>query len=325
MTLLVGRSNFRPFEYPKAYEFLNAQDDHFWTHKQIEVNSDVMQYHTQFTDSEKHGINTVLKLFTTYEVHVANYWIDVVYKNFPHPEIRMMAQSFASTEAQHALFYDKLNDSLGLATKEFYLSFLDEPAMADRMKMLNDYLNMDFTGNKSNKDLALSLAAFSFIEGVVLYSSFAFLMSFQQPPKNKLTNVFTGLSYSVRDEGIHSDADSWLFNTFIKEEGIELSSLTRYINSIAKESYEVEAIIIDNIFSKGKIEGITDHQLKEFVKSRINKKLKDIGMEPIYEVKYNPISSWFYKSINAIEFTDFFSRSASAYTNHWNFGKIKGW
>jgi len=323
MSLLSGRGNFRPFEYPKAYEFLNAQDDHFWTHKQIEVNSDVTQYHTTFTDSEKHGINTVLKLFTTYEVHVANYWIDVVYKRFPHPEIRMMAQSFASMEAQHALFYDKLNDSLGLSTKEFYLSFLDDPAMASRMKMLSDYLEMGKEGN--SEDLALSLAAFSFVEGVILYSSFAFLMSFQQPPKNKLTNVFTGLSYSVRDENIHSDADSWLFNCFIKEESIVLDTLATKINEMAQKSYEAESIIIDNIFSNGKIEGITDHQLKEFVKSRINKKLKDISLPPLFEVKYNPISSWFYKSINAIEFTDFFSRSASAYTNRWNFGKIKGW
>jgi len=323
MSLITFRANFRPFQYNKAYEFLNAQDDHFWTHKQIEVAADVQQYNTAFTEAEKHGINTVLKLFTAYEIHVANFWIDVVYASFPVPEIRLMAQSFASMEAQHGLFYDKLNDALGLSTKDFYLSFMNDPAMKQRMQDIEDYLALGKTSDFKNK--AKALAAFSFVEGAILYSSFAFLMSFQQPPKNKLQNVFTGLSYSVRDEAIHSDADSWLFNTFIEEQNISLEELKPAIIAMAQTSYDIEATIIDNIFTKGKIEGITDHQLKEFAKSRINKKLKDIKIDPIFEVKYNPISSWFYKSINAIEFTDFFSRSATAYTNDWNFSKIGKW
>ncbi len=323
MPLLKGRQNFRPFEYPKAYEFLNAQDDHFWTHKQIEVAADIQQYNTAFTPAEKHGIQTVLKLFTTYEIHVANFWIDVVYANFAVPEIRLMAQSFASMEAQHGLFYDKLNEALGFSTEEFYLSFLEDPSMKQRMTDIEDYLALGKTSDPMN--IAKSLAAFSFVEGAILYSSFAFLMSFQQPPKNKLQNIFTGLSYSVRDENIHAEADSWLFNSLIKEENISLEELKPTILAIAETGYQIEAAIIENIFSKGKIEGITEHQLKEFAKSRINRKLKDINIDPIFDVKYNPIASWFYKSINAIEFTDFFSRSATAYTNKWNFSKIGEW
>lgn len=317
------RENFRPFEYPKAFEFQHAQSKHYWFHTQIEVDSDLIQFKTEFTDAEKHGINTVLKLFTTYEVHVADYWIDVVYKWFPKPEIRAMAQMFSAMEAEHALFYDKLNNALGLSTKEFYLSFLEDPAMKSRMEFIDQMLAKADTGDK--KDLVTSLAAFSFVEGVILYSSFAFLMSFQRPPKNKLKNVFTGLSYSVRDEALHADADSWLCRTVMKEQGIDVSEVQDQIIQVAKASYQIEEEIIDQIFSQGKIEGITDHQLKIFVKSRINKKLKDIGIDPIYEVSYNPISSWFYKLINSVEMTDFFDRSPTSYTNDWNFNKITKW
>lgn len=317
------RLNFRPFEYDEAYKYAKAQNDHHWTHGQIEVDSDLMQYNTEFTDSEKHGINTVLKLFTTYEVHVANYWVDVVYRYFPVPEVRMMAQSFAAMEAEHALFYDKLNNALDLSTKDFYLSFMDDPAMKRRMEFIEEQLDMAKTGK--DEDIALSLATFSFIEGVVLYSSFAFLMSFQNPPKNKLKNVFTGLSYSVRDEALHAEADSWLFNKFCEEYGISKQSLKKQIVKVAKECYKLEEKIIDNIFAKGRIEGITDTQLKNFVQSRINKKLKDIGIDPIYEVTYNPIARWFYKRINQIEMTDFFDRNPTSYNNNWNFNKIKEW
>lgn len=317
------RVNFRPFEYEQAYKYAKAQNDHHWTHGQIEVDSDLMQYNTEFTEAERHGINTVLKLFTTYEVHVANYWLDVVYKNFPIPEVRMMSEVFAAMEVEHALFYDKLNDALGLSNKDFYLSFMEDANMKKRMEFIEEKLDLAKTGKNDN--IALSLATFSFIEGVVLYSSFAFLMSFQNPPKNKLKNVFTGLSYSVRDEALHAEADSWLFNTFCEEYKVDMKFLKKEILKVARECYKVEEKIIDNIFAKGKIEGITDVQLKNFVQSRVNKKLKDIGLDPIYEVTYNPISRWFYKLINQIEMTDFFDRNPTSYNNDWNFNKIKGW
>jgi len=323
MGLLDERVNYRPFEYNRAYEFGKAQADHFWTHSQIEVDSDLMQYNTEFTESEKHGIHTVLKLFTSYETKVGDYWSDVVYKHFPKHEVRYMAQTFSAIEAQHALFYDKLNEKLGLSTEEFYLSFMEEPEMKERMNFIGKQLAR---GKKdTHKDIAISLATFSFIEGVVLYSSFAFLMSFQNPPKNKLKNVFTGLSYSVRDEALHADADSWLYNTFVDEYGLDRKSLEKEIIKIAQECYESECVIIDNIFAKGKIEGITDTQLKNFVQSRINKKLKDIKIESIYEVNYNPVGKWFYKKINQVEMTDFFDRNPTAYTNNWNFAKVRGW
>lgn len=318
-----ARLNFRPFEYDRAFEFAKAQNDHHWTHSQIEVDSDLMQYNTEFTEAEKHGINTVLKLFTTYETSVGDYWSDVVYRHFPKHEVRMMAQIFSAMECEHALFYDKLNEALGLSNEEFYTSFLKEPEMKKRMDFIGQQLAR---GKKNcNKDIAISLATFSFIEGVVLYSSFAFLISFQKAPKNKLKNVFTGLSYSVRDEALHADADSWLFNTFVEEYGLDRKELEKEIKKIARECYKAEEKIIDNIFAKGKIEGITDNQLKNFVKSRVNKKLRDIKIEPIYEVTYNPVARWFYKKINQIEMTDFFDRNPTSYNNDWNFNKIKRW
>lgn len=318
------RVNFRPFEYDKAYEFTKAQNNHHWTHSEIEVDSDLTQYHTEFTEAEKHGINTVLKLFTRYELHVGNYWTDVIYHRFPKPEVQMMAQVLGAMEVEHALFYDKLNEAIGLNTKEFHLSFLDDPAMKARDKFIGEMLNNGING--SDEDLAVALATFTFVEGVILYSSFAFLLSFQQQAHGKLKNVAgTGLAYSVRDEALHADAGSWLFNTFVDEYNIDRAKIQKRVEKIAKESYELEKNIIENIFSKGSIEGITERQLKNFVKSRINKKLKDIKMEPFEKVTYNPIAKWFYKAINAVEVSDFFNQNSTSYSNHWSFDKVKKW
>lgn len=318
------RENFRPFEYNHAYEITKAQNNHHWTHSEIDVDSDLTQYHTEFTEAEKHGINTVLKLFTRYELHVGNYWTDVIYHRFPKPEVQMLAQVLGAMEVEHALFYDKLNEAIGLNTKEFHLSFLDDPAMKSRDEFIGKMLHDGVNG--TDEELAIALATFSFVEGVILYSSFAFLLSFQQQTKGKLKNVAgTGLAYSVRDEALHADAGSWLFNTFVEEYGIDRAKIQGKIHEIARESYELEKNIIENIFSKGSIEGITERQLKNFVKSRINKKLKDIELDQFEKVTYNPIAKWFYKVINAIEFSDFFNQNSSSYSNHWAFNKIQKW
>jgi ribonucleotide reductase beta subunit family protein with ferritin-like domain len=79
---------------------------------------------------------------------------------------------------------------LHIDTPEFYLSFKQTPAMLERMKHINEIIDHE-------SDL-VSLAGFSMVEGVILYSSFAFLKHYQSQGKNKLLNVVRGINFSVR-------------------------------------------------------------------------------------------------------------------------------
>lgn len=72
------------------------------------------------------------------------------------------------------------------------------------------------------------------------------------------------------------------------------------------------------IFEKGKIDGITDTQLKHFVDSRINHCLKQLGLKNMFEVSYNPIADYFYDSINSFSSNDFFSGVGNQYSRNWD-------
>lgn len=319
MSLFTERLNFRPFEYPQAFEFWRSQINHPWAPDQIEVLADVQGYHVDFTDAEKHGINTVLKLFTTYEMHVEDYWNSVVYKWFPKHEIRMMASAFSAMESVHAVFYDKLNDALNLSNKSFYMSYLDNTDMKKRMDDVDSYLKVE-----KKEDLPKSLAAFAFVEGVILYSSFAFLLSF--PKRNKLDSVSNGLAYSCRDEAIHASADCWLFNEVVDEFGVDRDEMLPFIKDMSDNFMKIEENIINEIFAKGRIQGITDKQLLNFVKSRANKMVKQMKFKNnLYKVDYNPVADWFYQDINAPEFSDFFFVNPSAYSHNWSFDNVNKW
>lgn len=303
------------FEYPQAIEFARKQNSIFWLEDEIKVEKDKQDLLVNMTASETHGTITNLKLFTKYELFVGNeYWGGVIAKRYPRPEIQRMANAFAFFELNvHAPFYSRINEVLGLASEEFYNSYVDDPILKDRMDFIDSMVD--------NPDELLSLAAFSMIEGAVLYSAFAFLKHFQSKGKNRLINIVRGINFSVRDENIHSEAGAWLFRTHLSEAGLtpeEIEVLFAAIYKVAEKILEHEYRIIDMVFEKGPMENITALQMKHFVDSRVNLCLERLGLKKIREVKYNPIADWFYDGINSYTFNDFFSGIGNQYSRGWD-------
>ena len=307
------------FDYPKAIAFAEAQNSVFWTDTEIKVEKDVQDIMVNMSESARHGVITVLKLFTLYELVAGNeYWSGRVRRMFPRPDIQRMANCFSFFELNvHAPFYNKLNEALNLNTDEFYESYINDKTLRSRMEFIDKHV--------SAKDDLVSLGVFSLVEGAILYSSFAFLKHFQAEGKNELLNVVRGINFSVRDENLHSEGGAWLYNT-LKQEEMELGlrdeknieEVEKTITQAAKELYKHECRIVDMIFEKGPIDGITAVQMKHFVESRINLCLSQLGIKAIFDVTYNPIKKWFYKNINSVQFHDFFTGVGNSYNRNWD-------
>jgi ribonucleotide reductase beta subunit family protein with ferritin-like domain len=312
---LLQRKTEYTVEYPTALAYAKAQNEIFWLDTEIQVEKDIQDLRVNMTDAENHAVLTVLKLFTQYEVEIgAEYWTQKVFKNFKHPaDVQRMANCFSFFELNvHAPFYNQINEAMMINTPEFYNSWQDDSALADRMDFLEQYV--------ASKDLLKSLAVFSMMEGAVLYSSFAFLKHFQTAGKNMLVNVVRGINFSVRDENLHCEAGAWLYRTLRQEyqdAGGYLDYLNGDIESAAVAIYQHECRIIDLIFAKGEIEGIKAIDLRTFVASRLNICLSNLGIEALFTVKENPVAEWFYDSINAVQFHDFFTGTGSEYMRDW--------
>ena len=160
-------------DYDTASELVKTQNDVFWTAEEISVEKDVHDVMVNMTDAERHGVTTVLKLFTKYEIKAGDdWWGQRIKTMFPRPCIMKMASCFSFFETNvHAPFYDKLNEALHINTEDFYLSYKKDKVLNERMEYINKIVASD--------DMMLSTAIFAMIEGVVLYSSFAFLKHFQ--------------------------------------------------------------------------------------------------------------------------------------------------
>lgn len=307
MPLTKPREVYKPFEYNRAYEYFEKQQNAHWLPSEVAMSKDISDWKGKLTNSERLVIGQILKSFTQTEISVNEYWSTRISKWFPKPEIAMMASAFGAMESIHIVGYSYLNDSLGL---DDYSAFLqDETAVAklDALKQVK---------GKSKRDIARSLAIFSgFTEGVNLFSSFAILMNFSR--FNLLEGVETIVSWSVRDESLHSEAGCWLFRTFIEENpDIWDDELKKEIYDAARLSVKLEDDFIENAFSLGEIRGLDPSDLKNFIRMRANAKLHDLGLKTNWKnIDQESLKkmAWFDELSGGTKLTDFFSSRVTDY------------
>lgn len=310
MGLIDTRNYFKPFEYPEFYDiWIKAQASH-WSPFEVQMASDIDDWKTKLTESERNVVGNILKGFTIMETHVEDYWATKVSRFFKKIEIQMVAHTFAAFESIHSVGYAYLNDSLGL---EDYKAFLHDKATYARIERLTE------TKGKTKADIARSLAVFSaFTEGVSLFSSFAVLLSFSK--RNLLKNVGQIIAWSVLDEQLHSETGIRLFN-ILKEEYPEIwtDDMKKDLYDAARLTIRLEDDFIDKIFELGNIEGIAKSDLKVFMRYRANDRLKAMGLKANWtNIDKEAIErmAWFSVIVNGQGQADFFAVKESAYSKN---------
>lgn len=317
MSILTPRATYAPFEYPEAYEFCELAQMSHWLHSEIAMSSDINDWKQNLNDTERNVIGHILKGFTSAEIFIQEFWSGFVSSRFKKPEIQMMATTFASFEAIHAISYAYLNQSLGL---EDFDAFLQEPTAKAKIDRLIS------TRGRSKEDIARALAIFSaFNEGVNLFSSFAILLNFSR--FNKMKGVGQIIAFSIKDESLHSRAGCWLFRTLVKEfPEIWTDDLKRDIYEAARLTIQLEDDFIDKAFSLGEIEGINAKDMKAFIRERCNEKLVELGLKKNWKtIDKEAVErmSWFQVLSGGVSHQDFFSGRVDSYAKgNLDFSKI---
>lgn len=306
--LLKPRVTYAPFEYSPAYDFFQKQQLAHWVPWEIQMGSDVNDWKLNLSETDRHVISSILKGFTQTEIFIEDYWSNKVGNWFKKPEIQMMANTFAGFESIHAAGYSYLEESLGIQN---YEAFLYDPASKAKIDRLIN------TRGKTKREIALSLAIFSgFNEGVNLFSSFAVLMSF--PQRNLLKGLGQIVSWSIKDESLHSQAGCWLFRTFMDEHpDLWTDELKKEIYDAARLTVELEDSFIETAFAKGDLPNLSMHDLKNYIRYRANTKLHDLGLKQNWKnIDKTSLErlEWFDVLSSGVEMQDFFAQKVSAYS-----------
>lgn len=309
--IFMPRVNILPYEYPQLLEYKDAIRHSYWIDTEFNFTEDIQDFKVTLSNQERDVIKKTMLAIAQIEVNVKTFWGDL-YKRMPITEIGDVGFTFAESEVRHKDAYARLLRILGLE-KEFQ-NVVEVPAIEGRIKYLKKYL--DGTRSRDDKMYTKSVLLFSlFIEHVSLFSQFLIMMSF-----NKEKNVLKGISNVVeatsKEEEIHGNFGAELIN-IIKKENPEWfdEEFNNLIYSACKKAYSAECDILDWIFEKGELDFLPKETIEHFIMNRFNNSLKRIGMDPLFDVNTELLTStkWFDIEITATKEGDFFYKKQVDY------------
>src|SRR5271154_1951536 len=295
MSLLDPKPIYKPFHYPWAYDAWLTQQRIHWLPEEVPLADDVKDWKNNLTPAEKHLLTQIFRFFTQSDIEVNNCYMRHYSRVFKPTEVQMMLAAFSAMETVHVAAYSHLLDTIGM------------PEMKDKYDYMQGF-NVE-----SKADIAKTLAVFgAFTEGLQLFASFAMLMNF--PRFNKMKGMGQIVTWSVRDETLHTHSMIRLFRTFIDENRfIWTDSFQRELYLACDTIVDHEDAFIDLAFELGGVEGLAPDQVKSYIRYIADRRLTQLGLQPIYRVVKNPLP-WMDEMLNGAEHANFFEARATEYS-----------
>ena len=306
MSLLQSSSIYKPFHYPWAYEAWLTQQRLHWLPEEVPLAEDVKDWHHKLTDQERNLLTQIFRFFTQADVEVNNCYMRHYSQVFQPTEVLMMLSAFSNIETIHIAAYSHLLDTIGMPEVE-YQAFMSYKEMKDKY----DY--MQIWGVDTKEDIAKTLAVFgAFTEGLQLFASFAMLMNF--PRFNKMKGMGQIVTWSVRDETLHTQSVIKLFHSFLKENPEILTDTFRQeLREACAEVVSHEDAFINLAFEMGNVQGLTASDVRNYIRYIADRRLKQLELEPLYNQTINPLP-WMDEILNGVEHTNFFENRATEYS-----------
>ncbi|MCH8202692.1 MAG: ribonucleotide-diphosphate reductase subunit beta [Proteobacteria bacterium] len=306
MSLLDAKSVYKPFAYPWAYDAWLTQQRIHWLPEEVPLADDVKDWQAKLSDAEKNLLTQIFRFFTQSDIEVNNCYMKHYANVFKPTEVQMMLAAFSNMETIHIAAYSHLLDTIGMPEAE-YSAFLHYKEMRDKFEFMQRF------DTSSVHNTAMTLAVFgAFTEGLQLFASFAMLLNF--PRFNKMKGMGQIVSWSVRDESLHCDCIIKLFRTLISENPeVWTDEFERELYSTCQTIVDHEDAFIDLAFEMGAVEGLTGDEVKAYVRYIADRRLVQLGLQPIYRLDGNPLP-WLDTMLNAVEHTNFFENRATEYS-----------
>lgn len=92
------RSNFKPFNYPWAFDAFVKSEQMHWLWAEISMAEDVNDWKNKLNSDERQFLTHLYRFFTQADLDIESAYIRNYLPIFPQPEVRMMLSSFAARE-----------------------------------------------------------------------------------------------------------------------------------------------------------------------------------------------------------------------------------
>ena len=133
------------------------------------------------------------------------------------------------------------------------------------------------------------------------------------------------VEWSIKDETVHCNGMVELFRTFCKEHPrIVTDEFKASIYDMFREGVALEDKVISLAFEMGAIEGITEQEVKQYIRYIADRRLIQLGLKGNWKVKENPLP-WLDWIVSGDSFKNFFEGTVTDYSADGMSGTDWGW
>ncbi len=315
--LLETSGSYNVDRYPWAYAAWKRQQQIHWMGEEVPLGEDIKDWQSEnLTTPERNLLTQIFRFFTQSDIEVSDNYFKRYIPIFQPLEIQMMMAAFTNMETVHIDAYALLLKTLGMPQTEFQ-AFQEYACLRAKTDYMHSF------GTKTCADVARTLAMFgAFTEGMALFASFAMLMNF--PRYNKMKGMGQIVSWSVRDESLHCESVIRLYHAWAAETGAVTKAVADDIIEVGKTMVALEDRFIELAFELGEVQGMTQNDIKNYIRYIADWRLTQLKLTPIYgyferesgdykQVKEHPLP-WLTAMLNGVEHANFFEARATEYS-----------
>ncbi len=301
-------ANIAPIKYRWAWDAYIMSQRNFWMPTEIGMGEDLMSLRN-LNDNERHTFFTTFATLTTADaLHQRNLAL-AVYERITAPEVGMAVIAQMHQETIHSMSYQHIIESLNFDEDEIYLLYQKVPQIRAKFEYSNA-MTRGLQGNQGDlKEYMRGLFFYYMIfEGVWFMANFCPIFSMQR--RRLMSRTGEQLQYIARDESGHVSFGRsliWALWQEVPEMRMEESEA----HQLMHEAMELEVSYAE--YSIRPMLGYDIELHHRHVRYLVNRRLLDMGFNPIYSEDEAESLPWWEEQIGFRKEKNFFETRVTEY------------
>ncbi len=312
--------NLNNVKYQWANKLYRLMMENFWIPEKVSLYDDKRCY-DELTPSEQNAYDGILS-FLVFLDSIQTNNLPNISDYITAPEVNLILAIQTYQEAVHSQSYAYIIESIIPAEKRatIYDRWREDKVLLERNKYIAE-IYQKFVDDRNDVNFARVLVANFLLEGLYFYNGFNFF--YNLAARSLMIGTADEIKYINRDELTHCV----IFSNIIKEIRKERPQFFNddEIYDMFRKATEQEIAWSNHIIGDNVL-GITPQTIEQYTKFMANKRLKEIGLNPIYE-GFNETP---YKNLEKISDTNgegnvkgnFFEANVSSYNQS---TAVEGW
>lgn len=300
-----------PIQDKELYGMYETAIRTFWSHDEVDLTNDVVQWKENLTDDERTFLSHVLGFFVQADqlvnINLGDRFlqdIDTIPDRY-RKYCRLFYNAQMMIEDIHTLSYEtmlnefisdpKLND-------HFKRSIANIPCITKKADWAARYID------DQESEFSIRLIAFAILEGIFFSGSFCSIFWIEQ--KNLMRGMVQFNKFIARDENLHYSFALLLFRKLRDDPSVDFKINNDTIIEMIRNAVEIETEFINQSIPCAMI-GMNADMMSQYIKYVADQLLKDIQLEPIFKVE-NPFS--FMVALGVQDKSNFFEVRSTTYS-----------